>query len=714
MARTAAPALVLALLLLTPAAAAWEQYRGGSDRNGRLLLPAGPLDVVAVGHFPEGWMTRYANGAPSVTTPHGVFYLLLHADGRCELALMRDPLALAVEELPLEGCTNGGMLLAYDAAQDLLFVCVTGEPSSKQLRALDARTLEMRWGVSAQGFGSASQPALWECQGGGFDPSTRELIVPFYAIGALEATTESRLASVDVRSGTLNWLREIPGASARTASGVGGLPEPVPAVSDTPRTVTITENGIVLMSVHTAFARFSASMKMFDREGRPTHASLASSGAGLANIASHYAVGRGALAMLVYSNSLVLVNPQLGTVVQSAPLQSADSSTVYIWYPVGAWTADRIVVGLPHSVSAYEPGSLALSWTYTEGQNWEMREIVSSNRGETMLLMGRVDTGEAQVVVLDTATGALQQRLPLPFPAIDSGDGTWDGHIEVLPGEGILVSARDGAVAFLAESDPAMRPSVSPTTSYPAIGEEVELSVSMPPDAAAVLVRWGDGEPETLEPGAPLRHSYARAGDVMYAITVVHADGRTGSTVGVLHVGATPPPELTALQTAFAPENQNLTFGVLGIVITILGAAVTIGRHRRRFARLERELSAVEEIRMLSTNDPRGAVLSLKAYRDKLPEDLARRRIDDSQYQILDIRSGRLLKVLRTRMLGPFDTRLSPRYHRLLDAAFEDAILHPNERDALVAALEHEERLDAEACGEIRRILDDFTSERRS
>jgi hypothetical protein len=121
----------------------------------------------------------------------------------------------------------------------------------------------------------------------------------------------------------------------------------------------------------------------------------------------------------------------------------------------------------------------------------------------------------------------------------------------------------------------------------------------------------------------------------------------------VVDVGGTPPPKLNALQVALSPDYQNVTFGVLGVAVTIVGGAITIGRTRSRISRLQRQLDAIEEIRMLSIERPRGAARALRDRHDRLPRELAQHHIDEAQRAILEAQTLKLLRTLRIRLLPP-------------------------------------------------------------
>lgn len=721
MLRRALPLLVLVALLLSPGASAWSQYRGTAARTSADLLPDGPLDVAARFDLLDQGAFHGLDGSPAVLTPLGVVGFA--ADGaRCRALAFPDASPPARVLFEVEDCAGyigfGRSLQAYDAARERLLLCIAGPGDSPVLRAHDLRTGEVAWSLAPAALGLTPEgaSARWLCQGGALDPATSMLFLVFISFPFDDAGVYSsyhRIAAVDLETGGLRWASSVP------AEGVAPL-LPTSVEDFLPRGVTLTSTGVVVVGRTSMNAgRWEATLAFFDRDGG-YHGSLrAERGSPLspsASIASRtragafFPVAHGPVAATHLGGDVVVVNPEIGSVVARAPVRAFDTSSEYAFWPTGAWMDDVILVLLPHAVSALDATTLETLWSWSEGADFLVREVVTSATGEAHLVVGREGDRESLLVTLEGTTGDVLAKLPIPLPPEPGIDNVWPINVLPVPDRGILVFDESGRAILAGPGNASRAPRIAPSTAYPPAGGRVEIPLAAGDGLVRYVVAWGDGAIEDVEPGATAGHAYPRAGRQTLRVTAVFTDGLTATSVASIDVGATPPPELTALQKAFAPENENFTFGILGIAITVLGAAVTIGRARARFARLERELAAVEEIRLLSTSDPRAAVLALKAYRERLPADLARGRIDDSQYHVLDLRSARLLKVLRTRMVAPYDGRLSARYHRQLDAAFEDAILQPAEADALVAALEAEEAMGPDDRAAMRGLLADFTT----
>lgn len=718
---------LIVLLLAAPGTLAWSQFHGGPDRNERPSLPGGPLDVVRTlqtgGNFTNTfWGTR------AVPVPEGLA-LLQDSDAGCDLVIVAPPYERVTRRMSIDGC-NFGLLIGYDEVKGAVLVCDNASENDDVMKAVDVRTGERLWNVApGRDLNPVVGSVRWLCLGAAIDTVERVFGVGIEVYGSTGSYgVDHIIAMGDLGTGRLLWRGDLPVQEGSIPINTGVQPETYPR-SIHPRGVTLTSTGLVVtgylgcgpavaVGVTTGCLE-SGFVGWFTRAGdfrgykapEPLQAPDANvaTAAARSRAVSQYAVASGPIAALGLGTEAIVINPEAPELVLRAPLEGVEpTSRSTFWFP-GAWTSELILIPIFSSVTALDPVSLAPAWSFTEGLEWRIVDSLTTTAGETYVLLTKLSGEEHRLVVLETSSGEVLRRLPIAAHVRDEDRrGGWYAHQIPVP-EGIAIVDLYGQIHVLAQAEPAKLPRVSVSEDYPAPGQAFTLTV-LPAAPSDLIVGWGNGEEERIENATTVRHVFAERGPRDITVTSVFADGTTATRVVTVHVGGTPPPELTALQRALSPDNQEVTFFVLGTLITVVAFAVTIGRHRRRFTRLEQELAAVEEIRLLSTSDPKGAVQALKAYRERLPGDLARRRIDDSQYQILDLRSARLLKVLRTRMFAPYDTRLSIRYHRLLDAAFEDAILQPSEREALVVALDQEEALRAEDRGEIVRLLDEFTS----
>lgn len=740
-------AVALALLALAPAATAWEQFGGAANRNPVLVAPEEPYDVVWNGSLglEDGELVSMFRG-PGIVTSGATAYVLVFSafGGQCTLASWDIVERTRGPDLPLTGCAFG-RLVGLDPPRNAVIVCTFASADTPVLIAYDVRDGTRLWDVvPTRDLGVApvpGDPESWACDGGAMKDGILYVAIPTRLPGGtvftvqLPAAARHVIAAIDLETGASIWATQVPYSvlvsDARTPVGA-----PVDAGEFQPVSVAVGTSGLVVTgytdcrcgdraSIDTGGQReIQLAAAWLDKDGNVVGGMVAQTDArdpasSIERVpggswSSSFSDARAAFAL---GGSVHLVTPADQAPLASTPIQTVERLTAWMNYHPPVWAGGLVLIPLPHSLTAYDPQDLTSVWAWPEPADGSMTSVLTTSAGEILIFSARArdDDGDGQAYFsrIDAATGILRQRVLLPG-VVPFFDGGWTARTAAAARDTILVIDVLGQMYVLAPADERARPTLSVSDEYPAPGDAIVVGVFAPPDRTLVqwTAAWGDGQLETLEPDATTSHVFGAAGPVALGVSAHYSDGTTATVVRRIDVGGTPPPDLTAVQRAFAPENQNLTFGVLGIGITVLGAVYTVARHRRRFAKLERELAAVEEIRMVSIEDPRAAVLSLRAYRDRLPQDLARRRIDDSQYQVLDVRSARLLKVLRTRMFAPFDARLSMRYHRLLDAAFEDAILQPSERMALIAALDHEDALRAGDQEAIVAILDDFTSAR--
>jgi hypothetical protein len=737
----------LAVLIASPTALAWDQLRGGPERGGVATVPGAPLDVVAsfATIADDVRATQHLHawyGQGFVATPGG--WLAEHHDptvhGNCTLVRVTDPLRGAFESTPLPPCNFGGFD-AYDARDGLLLLCAEGTNDAPVLLALDARTLEVRWDVRPGRDLGATAPSLgealfaigfdfnWYCSGSAIDLEGGEVVVPFTE----GAGFHNRVASIELATGRVRWWTEVPASLVYAGHGAG-VPSPPATVEGSgfgfgPQVATLTTSGVlvtgVLFCAQCASDLVQRGIAWLTREGAFVGGVAASptEEGDLVPGGSQWAASAGSLGAVAMGRRLLLIDPQSAQPVLRAPLdtleplntecaasgnvapESAGSCSRAEWVaPV--WWQKTILVPVVHSVTAFSDVDLSKRWAWTEGLDWFVHDILVSNAGSASVLLsrgGENDT-QAEVVQLSMQTGDVLQKLPLPDPR--PGLNGWAGRLQPLPGEGLLVVRADGHLYALGPAPADRVPALRLSGAFPRPGEAVSLQVEPGGGGSLtrVLVGWGEGPIEELAPGQLAQHTYGAPGPREVVVTAVYADGRTGTATALVHVGGTPPQELTLLQQAFAPDNQNLTFGLVGIALAAGGGLVALERRHRRRGRMGRELARLEELRALGEARPAQALRELGAYRAGLHAALGEGNLDEAQYGALETRAARLAAPLRRRVLAAWEGRASPRFLRLLDAALEDGVLSAAEAGALREAMRGE-RLSARQREELAGLL---------
>lgn len=361
-------------------------------------------------------------------------------------------------------------------------------------------------------------------------------------------------------------------------------------------------------------------------------------------------------------------------------------------FPRPVWSREALVVATATGAVVYPAGDLTrpMIWAGYEGSSVE--QLILSPPGDAYALVSRpTREGYARDLLrIDLASARTIDRLPLAL-----GEPTGGGAPRILPlGEGrLLAFTHTGHAALLAPSAPEMRPLVEVDNLYPAAGEDLQLVAQVDREIRELVVAWGDGVLDTASPGAPATHAYDAPGRRVVRVVAVYPDNRTGTAQTILFVGGTPPQELNAMQRAFAPENQEITFFLLGIAATAVGGGIAFARRTKRKSRLHADLVELDRLREVGRLDPFDAVRRLALFRGRIKGDLANGALDDAQYAALSSEAMRLLGTLRLRLIGGLEGRPSPSFQHMLETALEDGQVSAEEQRALVAALGREPAL---------------------
>jgi hypothetical protein len=715
----------------------WTQFGGGPEHAGIGLLPDTPLDVLRSQRV-LGSSERLGAGSfallPWAETLRGLLAVVNDQQGRCVLVRVSALGEHGVERTPLNAC-NWGHLVAYDSVSDSALICATGGYGDGILQMRDATNGNLRWAVKPSDLdallltlASTSSPpiASYACESAALDPEGGEVVVAVEGDSAAGYPVRTWVASVGSSSGDVSWHTLIPTSAF---FGVPPLDLELPGQDFSPSSVTLTSTGI-LVTGYLVCACVSADGYVFSEEGAAawltrTGGIRVSGGTSAqhdvrrdaqepSDLAGSYrgsdsASASGALGAFALGDRVLLVNPTAQRPIKEQPIDAVEGSITSFPDVAGpAWWSDSLVVPLSTSVTVYDSNDLSRRWSWTEGPEWYVSRVLVAPPGDLYVLLGRPAmfgdlTGfkpvpgsptDARLVRLDLASGEVRERLALPMEA-HFGDHKWPASLLPLADGRLLVADRDGNIAVLGQAPPSMAPRAALSDAYPAPGRTVTLRLQPgeagPPEQ--YLVSWGEGPPDEVSPGNAVSHRYQKADIYRLRVTSVYADGRTATTEEFVHVGGTPPVELNALQQAFAPDNQNLTFGALGLALTGIAALVAVLVRRRKKTRLGAELRALERIRERSGTDALGAVHQLEAFRQRVLLDVAEGRLDDAQFSVLELRVARLLQALRLRLLGPFAGRVSDEYRHLLEAALEDGQVTAQEAAQLRLGLARERGL---------------------
>lgn len=644
--------VVLALLLAAPFSGAWRQS-DDPGRTGIADLPAIP-DVVANFRLaPQG--ETLLERSQVIETDTGLLSLVgrgADQDRTCQLSLASasveprllgqpfacppDP-AQRAPDAPASGPVSLAQqgLVAVDRDSHVALICL--ESATNPLLAFDDRDGSLLWSLamptgllplSAPGPSSCGLPAI----GDGI------AYVPFWG------ERDQSVAAIRLSDHVVLWSRPL---GVEAANGV-----PPPNGTFFPVSITMTDGGIVVLgSLGSPYANAgSAGFRSFTFDGRQTTVRNGATYGLVYGVleyepplvqppVSRWAGVQGALAAFTMNGFVILVNPTFD-----------DNNILLIPYeisPTGvisggvAWSDEDLVVPLDYFLVTYH-GTEREGKLFNYG-GLRVGDVVLDGHRQALALYA-VPSGaqlNAAVVVRDLASGADRQRLLPPIRQVASYTAF---HVPIhLQGlaNGALVWSDSGDAALLGQALH-KAPQVKLSNAYPALGETVTLT---PTTGGSYQVAWGDRFDDAA-PG-PFERAFHAPGDTRVRITELFEDGTTATTEVVLHVGKDPPQDLNFLQKAFARDNQDWTFFVLGLAITLAGTLLAIAARRRSQSRIHAELAELDQIAKQGDVDPVEARRDLDDFERSLRLRLANGQLRDTQYDILDRRARDVRKDLR-------------------------------------------------------------------
>ncbi|HLE96869.1 MAG TPA: hypothetical protein VI997_05810 [Candidatus Thermoplasmatota archaeon] len=311
----------------------------------------------------------------------------------------------------------------------------------------------------------------------------------------------------------------------------------------------------------------------------------------------------------------------------------------------------------------------------------------------------------AALYAVDGATMTTRWRHALTPTNVSAVDNGW--ALAAAPGL-VVAASSDGEVRLLGRTAASLRVALGDVATYPGPGEEVVVGLAAsapgrfgPP--TRFRADWGDGRVDDWRPDPVLRHAYNATGDRTARFSVANDAGQTASEVVVFHVGA-PRPNLVS--QAFSPERQNVTFFLIGLAVTVAGAGIGVARLARRRALLRREIAAVDAIPSRMRGSAVVLDTAIAERRSHAYALLAARRLDESQYQVLE---RHIDAVARSARLGVVDERLRFLPHGMvldLHDMLGDGRVTSVEYRHFVELLERDADLTAEQRERVRAIVD--------
>lgn len=718
-------AVVLGLLIVPGVTAGWTEYRGAPDRSAVVELPAGPFDVTA------------SSAGQDLSLGDGTWGPLALDVGERTLVASSGPDGCRIHELRTSGLTSGRVmddcsgpvsLQTYAAPHDLVYLCTEASGGAPILHALDAGSLQTRWTLDAVTQGVYPvEDIMWGCRGVTYD-SVRDAL--YFLVSPADpqqsvtfprqTATTGNFISADPATGEIRWSRHL----AVERVFVDETPLPIETYSDTgvlyPQGLALANDGIVVTALKPcgncgglSTLNRALSWMSFDGSGQGAGMSAYSSsdaavsGTMVDSGGSAVPATDGRLSATVVGDRLVIVDVDAERPAHVMPLEDPALGKG-IQSPPPSWTGKELVVPLPYSVRLIDPATFDTVWEWGHGPGWRVVDHIVSSRAESwVVLADERDAGSALIARLDLTEGRLIQLIPLPGGIRSSLDGPAKGvRMQLVPtDEGLTILAGDGIVFRLAPSE---KTTLDVSDRYPSRGDSIVVTPSRTGSEVEDVVVWGDGTSTAFTSGAPMEHVYRRDGDYDITVTTVYADGLTRTAVASVHVGAQDPSELTFMQKAFAPGNQDMAWGIISLIIVGLSLFFAFGRHWWRRHRMRRSVREIDEVEAAAAALPTDPISALESHRADLRHRVASGRMSEDHFNFLDREIRRRLRLHRMHVLGPYLARMSAHYGRLLESTLDDGIVNDAERNSLLAALSRERRLKGPEKNELRRLITDW------
>ncbi len=371
-------------------------------------------------------------------------------------------------------------------------------------------------------------------------------------------------------------------------------------------------------------------------------------------------------------------------------------------YAMGA-TDEAFIATTPQSVYRFDLGSGEIDWQQTD---------TDTNRGYGLRSMG-IDEDTVYVPTFYDVCGPTGYG----YEARDlsTGELLWDWHYSPTVGEDdcnvsipsfpavgpgvIVVAAKDGMVNVVGQTQASIGPPKVPAERYPAEGEDVSVTLSDTDpgafgNATRYRVDWGDGTASGWQTSPVFSHAYENGtGTVEARLQVANDANQTSSTFVTMHVGQGAPTEPNVIETAFQKENQDLTFGVLGLLVAFTGGAIGVGRRYRKRSLLQDELEAMEHGVEELQDRPSECEAFLDTRKARARSLAIDGKLEEQQVTVLESRAEELRGSLRLEALQEEFAFLP---HGLVTKARQmvtDGDVSALEREAFLAALEEDEML---------------------
>ncbi len=726
MSRWLALAIVGSMLVVPAAGAAgWTQAGSDAARTGTIPEPGPGLNETAFEVPLPGALhhLQWVGGGDVVAEPlihEGAAYVPVVPSDDHESREARGIAEVDLETAQVELFTE----LEDEGAPWTGIAIVDGQllvPGRSALEAYDLDTGEVAWAASLSGDNRFCQaPAVGE-----------DLVVLACAgVGDTSQGIDPEIWAVEVETGEPVWNRMLTTTEEeREALGVGveGSPEP------TSWSLGVSFSGDLVYPITVETYQACVPAVVFSACTVPTTYTLwaVSTDSGEIRWKNSTDVGTGdgneelgndgafpKLAPRVTATPRVVYPNIAGTLQYINPLQDepqvnwarqiggADAAPDRFIGPASALSDGTLYAASAQSVYRFDAETGAESWRVSVATDQELVSgslVVADDTLYTLAHEKGFD--HSQAYAFDAETGA-----PLWSQVFEPQGSEDSTRFSFALGDGVMVVAgTDATLRVIGSTAASLKPVVQVSTAYPQTGEEttVNLSSTEPGalgEATRFRAEWGDGTTTPWQEGPTLNHTYEEDGDITARFWVANGN-QTASTTQTFHVGQEAPTEPNWISERFEEDNQDMTFGVIGIALALGGGVITAGRRYRKRSNLEDELETLETgfeemgdqpsecEAFLDTRKARARSLALDGY---LRED---------QVPVIENRAEELRGQLRTSALEGEFAFLPYGLVTKARQMVEDGDVSALEKDAFLRAVEEDEVLTEEQKATVRERI---------
>lgn len=308
--------------------------------------------------------------------------------------------------------------------------------------------------------------------------------------------------------------------------------------------------------------------------------------------------------------------------------------------------------------------------------------------------------------VIDHTTGQELWNATYRLPQGTPGNRTFD----FSSAEGLVAVLRlDGDLIVFGTSGASIRidPKVAKTAVAPGALVRIDMANTGAGSQGAATrfrVDWGDGNVTDWQSDPAFAHAYTSEASFV-AVAYARNDANQSSSREIrFDVG----PQLTPLQRAFSRENQDTTFFVLGLALTLVGAFFGYLRFVRRQSRLRRELRRVEQLYVATRERPPECDNAMRESKARARSLLLENKLGEAHFTALSHRIEELQGQVRLETLEGRFPFLPVGLLRSLQRILSDGNVTRGELDRFVRLLDTEPHLTKPEQKEVRTWLEDW------